>query len=92
MTAAVIVQLAQEGRLDLDDPVSSKYVSSVPYGDQSTIADLLKMRSCLYNYTDALKFSAILDRDPTKVWTPDKVLTIAFKHPPYFRPGTAFHQ
>ena len=33
MTTAVIVQLAQEGLLDLDDPVS-KYVSGVPDGDQ----------------------------------------------------------
>ena len=90
MTAAVIVQLAQEGRLDLDDPVS-KYVSGVPDGDQITIADLLKMRSGLYNYTDAPEISASLDRDPTKVWTPDEVLTIAFKQPPYFPPGTAFH-
>ena len=38
MTAAVIVQLAQEGRLDLDDTVS-KYVSGVPDGDQITIAE-----------------------------------------------------
>ena len=83
MTAAVIVQLTQEGRLDLGDPVS-KYVSVVPDGDQITIADLLKMRSGLYNYTDAPELSAILDRDPTKVWTPDEVLAIAFKHPPYF--------
>jgi len=90
MTAAVIVQLAQEGRLDLDDPVS-KYVSGVPDGDQITIADLLKMRSGLYNYTDAPEISASLDGDPTKVWTPDEVLTIAFKHSPYFPPGTAFH-
>jgi D-alanyl-D-alanine carboxypeptidase len=90
MTAAVIGQLAQEGRLDLDDPVS-KYVSGVPDGDQITIADLLKMRSGLYNYTDAPELSEILDRDPTKVWTPDEVLAIAFKHPPYFPPGTAFH-
>src|SRR4029453_10328622 len=52
MTAAVIVQLAQEGRLDLSDPVS-KYVSGVPGGDRITIADLLNMRSGLYNYTDA---------------------------------------
>jgi CubicO group peptidase (beta-lactamase class C family) len=57
MTAAVIVQLAQEGRLDLDDPVS-KYVSGVPDGDQIIIADLLKMRSGLYNYTDAPEISA----------------------------------
>ena len=90
MTAAVIVQLAQEGKLGLDDPVS-KYVPGVPNGDQITIADLLKMRSGLYNYTDAPELSASLDRDPTKVWTPDEVLAIAFKHPPYFPPGTAFH-
>ncbi len=90
MTAAVIVQLAQERRLDLDDPVS-KYVSDVPDGDQITIANLLNMRSGLYNYTDAPEISASLDRDPTKVWTPDEVLTIAFKQPPYFPPGTAFH-
>jgi D-alanyl-D-alanine carboxypeptidase len=90
MTAAVIVQLAQEGRLDLSDPVS-KYVSGVPGGDRITIADLLNMRSGLYNYTDAPEISASLDKDPTKVWTPDEVLSIAFKHPPYFPPGTDFH-
>ena len=71
MTAAVIVQLAQEGKLSLDDPVS-KYVPGVPNGDKITIAELLKMRSGLYSYTDAPEFSAILDRDPTKVWTPPK--------------------
>jgi D-alanyl-D-alanine carboxypeptidase len=90
MTAAVIVQLAQEGRLDLDDPVS-KYVSGVPDGDQITIADLLNMRSGLYNYTDAPEISASLDAEPAKVWTPEEVLAIAFKHPPYFPPRTAFH-
>ena len=90
MTAAVIGQLAQEGRLDLGDPVS-KYVAGVPDGDQITIADLLRMRSGLYNYTDAPEISVSLDRDPTKVWTPDEVLAIAFKQPPYFPPGTAFH-
>src|SRR5213079_41950 len=52
MTAAVIVLLAQEGKLSLDDPVS-KYVPSVPNGDNITIDELLRMRSGLYNYTDA---------------------------------------
>src|SRR5213592_4708585 len=46
MTAAVIVLLAQEGKLSLDDPVS-KYVPSVPNGDNITIAQLLEMRSGL---------------------------------------------
>jgi len=57
MTAAVIVQLAQEGKLSLDDPVS-KYVSGVPNGDNITIDELLKMRSGLYNYTDAPELAA----------------------------------
>ena len=89
MTAAVIMQLAQEGKLNLDDPIS-KYVPGVPNGDHITIAELLEMRSGLYNYTDAPEFSATLDRDPTKVWTPEELLAIAFKHPPNFPPGTAY--
>ena len=89
MTAAVILQLAQEGKLSLDDPVS-KYVPGVPNGDNITIAELLEMRSGLYNYTDAPELSASLDRDPTKVWTPDELLAIAFARPPNFPPGTAY--
>src|SRR5437764_2804007 len=90
MTAAVIVMLAQEGKLNFDDPVS-KYVPGVPNGDKITIAELLKMRSGLYSYDDDPGFWAILDHDPTKVWSPAEVLEIAFKHSPYFPPGTDFH-
>ena len=89
MTAAVIVQLAQESKLGLGDPIS-KYVPGVPNGDNITIAELLDMRSGLYNYTDAPELSASLDRDPTKVWTPDELLAIAFARPPNFPPGTAY--
>jgi len=89
MTAAVIMQLAQEDKLSLGDPVS-KYVSGAPNGDDITIAELLEMRSGLYNYTDAADLSAQLDRDPSKIWTTDEILAIAFKRPPNFQPGTAF--
>src|SRR5438105_2112656 len=89
MTAAVIVQLAQEGKLGLDDPVS-KYVPSVPNGDNITIDELLKMRSGLYNYTDAPELAAIVDRDRTKVWTTEELLAIAFARPANFPPGTAY--
>src|SRR6184192_3801788 len=90
MTAAVIVLLAQENKLSLDDPVS-KYVPGVPDGDKITITELLNMRSGLYSYDDDPEFWAILDRDPTKVWSPAEVLAIALKHLPYFPPGTDFH-
>jgi D-alanyl-D-alanine carboxypeptidase len=89
MTAAVIMQLAQENKLSLNDPVS-KYIQGVPNGDNITIAELLEMRSGLYNYTNAPEVSASLDRDPTKVWSTAEVLAIAFAHPPNFPPGTAY--
>src|SRR5438876_11469742 len=89
MTAAVIVLLAQEGKLSLDDPVS-KYVPGVPDGDKITIAQLLEMRSGLYNYTSDPIISATIDTDPTKVWTSAELLAIAFAHPPNFPPGAKF--
>jgi D-alanyl-D-alanine carboxypeptidase len=89
MTAAVIVLLAQEGKLQFTDPVS-RYVPDVPNGENITIAELLMMRSGLYNYTSAPELSAALDADPTKVWTPQEVLAIAFRHPPDFPPGTDY--
>jgi D-alanyl-D-alanine carboxypeptidase len=89
MTAAVTMQLAQESKLSLDDRVS-KYLPGVPNGNNITIAELLEMRSGLYNYTNAPEVSASLDRDPTRVWSPAELLAIAFAHPPNFPPGTAF--
>lgn len=89
MTAAVIVELAQEGTLNFSDPVS-QYVPGVPNGASITIAELLAMRSGLYNYTNAPELAASLDRDPTKVWAPDELLAIAFAQPPNFPPGTAY--
>lgn len=89
MTSAVIVQLAQEGRLRFTDPVST-YVAGVPNGEDITVGQLLTMRSGLYGYTNDPGFAQTLDTDPAKVWTPQEVLAIAFAHPPEFAPGTAY--
>jgi D-alanyl-D-alanine carboxypeptidase len=89
MTAALIVLLAQDGKLKFSDPVSA-YVPNVPNGGNITIAELLKMRSGLFNYTADLTLSAASDADPTKVWTPQEVLDIAFRHPPQFAPDASY--
>ena len=89
MTSAVIMELAQENKLSLDDPIS-KYVPEVPNGNNITIAELLEMRSGLYNYTDDPMISATMDANPAKVWTPVEVLAIAFAHPPNFPPGAQY--
>jgi D-alanyl-D-alanine carboxypeptidase len=88
-TGTVILQLVQEGKLKLDDPVS-KYRPEVPNGANITIEQLLTMRSGLYNYSETLELNQSLDQQPAKVWTPAELLALSFKHPPLFTPGTKF--
>lgn len=89
MTSALIVLLAP-GR---QAPVQRPGVHLRPRCAQRqdiTIAELLKMRSGLYGYTDAPELAAALDADPTKVWTPQEVLAIAFQRPPKFPADTSY--
>ena len=85
MTATIILQLAQEGRLALDDPVA-KYYPGVPNGDSITIAELLDMRSGLPNYT----YDPAFVQQPQKAWTPQELLALSFAKPVNFAPGAEF--
>ncbi|MGX1811343.1 serine hydrolase domain-containing protein [Nocardia sp. NPDC055321] len=89
MTVTVLLQLAQEGKLALTDPIA-KYRPDVPGGDRITLAQLADMRSGLYSYTFDPAFNAALDNDPRRVWTPQELLDIAFSHPVNFEPGARF--
>ncbi|MFG2988773.1 serine hydrolase domain-containing protein [Streptomyces sp. NPDC048257] len=89
MTSALIMLLAQDGKLRLSDPVS-KYVADVPNGANITVAELLKMRSGLYNYTNAPELAAALDADPGRAYTPQDVLAMAFRRPPNFAPDADY--
>jgi len=89
MMSTVILQLVQEGKLKLDDSIST-YEPSVPNGQNITIAQLSEMRSGLYSYSFDPGFNATLDNDPQKAWTPQELLTIAFSHQPDFAPGTQY--
>jgi D-alanyl-D-alanine carboxypeptidase len=90
MTGTVVLQLVQEGKLSLDDPVS-KFRPDVPNGDDITIEQLLTMRSGLYNYGDTLELNQALDTTPERVWAPQELLALAFANPPHFPPGQGYH-
>ena len=62
-TGTVILQAAQRGALALDDPVS-RFRPGVPNGQQITIAQLLSMRSGLYDYAQARALNRTMDRQP----------------------------
>ncbi|HKA04418.1 MAG TPA: serine hydrolase domain-containing protein [Acidimicrobiales bacterium] len=85
MTATVILQLVQEGKLKLDDPVS-RYYPGVPNGDTITIAQLLELRSGLPDYMD----DPVFLQQPHRVWRPKELLALSFAKPVNFAPGAQF--
>jgi D-alanyl-D-alanine carboxypeptidase len=89
MTGTVILQLVEEGKLALEDPIS-KFVPSVPNGQNITIAELLEMRSGLFSYTSDKGLNESMDTHPNKGWRPSELLKIAFSHPSPAAPGTVF--
>lgn len=88
-TGTVILQLVDEGQLQLSDPIST-YLTGVLNGDNITINHLLSMRSGLLNYSTGQAFNQSLDDNPTQIFSIDALLQIAFKHDPYFAPGTDY--
>jgi D-alanyl-D-alanine carboxypeptidase len=88
-TGTVILQLVDEGRMSLDDPVS-KYRPDVPNGDDITIAQLLDMSSGLANYSTNLELNQQQDDNPGRAWTPEELLAMGLAEPPAFPPGEGF--
>ena len=88
--AALILQLAEEGKLSLEDPLS-KYLPSYPNIDSTiTIRQLLNHTSGIHDF---IKHPSIWDTifaNPMRLWTPEEILA-NFILQPYFSPGTGWH-
>ena len=82
----VVLQLYDEGKLSLDDPVS-KYVPDVPNGDKITLRMLGKNTSGLFNSIENKELQYAIMKDPTKQWTPAEILAFNAGREPYCQPG-----
>ena len=89
-TATLLLILADEKRLGLDDPVS-KFVTWVPNGDKITLRMLAEMTSGLHNYTEDDAWVKTAFSDSNRVWTPRELVDVGIKHPPDFPPGQGWH-
>jgi D-alanyl-D-alanine carboxypeptidase len=87
-TGTVILQLVQEGRIALADPVS-KYRPDVRGGANISIEQLLDMHSGLANYTTTYELNHTLDVDPAKAWNPEDLLKMGLALDPS-TPGAKF--
>ena len=88
-TGTVILQLVDEGKIGLKDPVS-KYLDRVPNGDNITITQLLNMSSGLANYSTDPVLNEQQDTNPTRAWTPAELVAMGLSQPPAFPPGKGF--
>lgn len=89
-TGTVVQQLAQDGRLKLDDPIAN-FVPEVPNGEAITVRMLLNMTSGIASYTVDEGFMVSLFNDPTQTWTPESLLAMGLALPPLFAPGEQFN-
>lgn len=83
----VILQLAQEGDLSLDDPIDD-YVPDVPNGTRITLRELITMTSGLGNYSNDEAWGLEVLGAPEAEWTPQQLLDYSYSMPTSFAPGS----
>ena len=89
-TVTVILQLAGEGLLDLNDPVGD-YLPGVE-NPGATIAELANMKSGIFNYTEDSDFvTEFVESNFLRVWTDQELVDAADSNLPYFPPGGGWH-
>ncbi|GGY24441.1 serine hydrolase domain-containing protein [Streptomyces omiyaensis] len=88
-TVTALLQLVDEGRVGLDDPIDD-YVRGVPNGHRITLRQLAGMRSGLFPYTSDPGFTQDLLSAPKRPFNPWEVLSYGYRHANTFEPGAAF--
>jgi D-alanyl-D-alanine carboxypeptidase len=89
-TGTVALQLADEGKLSLDDPLE-KYFPNVPNSKNITVRMLGDMSSGLYNYSEAKEVDDSMNAHPRKKWKPEELVNVSIRNPVYFEPGKGYH-
>jgi D-alanyl-D-alanine carboxypeptidase len=86
--ATVVLQLAGEGTLALDDGVE-RWLPGLMPGADITIRQLLNHTSGLADYADDAFVKRVLD-DRGRIWAPGELIAIGTSHAPPFAPGAGF--
>ncbi|MFD5917246.1 serine hydrolase domain-containing protein [Kitasatospora sp. NPDC058201] len=97
--STVVLQLADEGRLRLDDPVDRYLPGVVPNGGAITLRQVLNHTSGLYDYLEDPQFlfhdeaslRAFLAQGRWTNYRPEQLVTVGVQHAPYFAPGQGWH-
>ena len=91
--ATVVLQLVDEGRLALDDPIERHLPGVVPSGATITVRQILNHTSGIYDYAHEHDWSTNRWRGDARFRTyrPQELLDVGFATPPYFPSGQGWH-
>jgi D-alanyl-D-alanine carboxypeptidase len=88
---SVLLQLVDEGKLGLDDPLSKFSLGvTVPNAQNITVRELCEMRSGLFEAYDTPEINA-MHITPDTVFDPRQVIRWAVAQKPVFPPGTGYN-
>lgn len=86
-TAVVVLQLVEEGVLELDAPMGTWLPELVPAADRITVRDLLQHTTGLYDYLEDRRYVARAYQNPNRLFEPAELVAYAADFPPAFAPG-----
>jgi D-alanyl-D-alanine carboxypeptidase len=94
--AAIILQLAEENKLHLDDPVKSyfkgeRWYTRLPQGEELTLRMLLNHTAGIPEYAARAALWADLKKFPDKIWQPLDRLNYILGDKPMNAPGQAWN-
>ncbi len=88
---SVILQLVQEKKLSLEDPISRFQLGiPIPNADKITVRELCNMRSGLFEAYNTPQFAKLNMKVP-KNFQPRMLVAWAAQQRPYFSPGAGYH-
>lgn len=90
--AAVLLQLFEEGKVGLDDPLAKwlgkeQWFARLPNGPEITLRRLMNHTSGLPEYFEAKAFTKAITADPDKVWKPAELVAYVLDAKPLFAAG-----
>jgi len=93
--AAVVMQLAQEGKINIDDKLSTwlgneAWFSRLPNADRVTLRNLMNHASGIQEYFTQKNFPAALREKPDKIWRPEELVDFVLDLKPLFPAGKGF--
>jgi D-alanyl-D-alanine carboxypeptidase len=89
LTATLLLQLVDDGRLSLDDPLSN-WFPNLPGAQRVTLGMLARSISGYADFVTNPEFEDAFNADPFQRWKVSELLRLAFDRPPLFAPGTSW--